>query len=92
MNQDSDSFFGDMTNYELVDLTISIQSANFEAVAIYLSVLSAYLVTAYLAAKSLTRFQLYSISTIYSVFMLMQLVQFVQLGNLQRNLVIYTTV
>lgn len=91
MNQDGENFFGEMSNYELTELAMIVQSTTNEAVAIYLSVLSAYLAVAYLAGDKLTKFQLYSITVIYSAWVAIQFAGFFQLNSLGNDIVFYTT-
>jgi len=59
-----------LTPYEIQDLIWSITAVNYAGLGIHISVLSAYLIVAYATGKKLNKFQLISISLLYSAFIL----------------------
>lgn len=59
-----------LSPYEIQDLIWSITAVNYAGLGIHISVLSAYLIVAYAVGKHLSKFQLVSISLIYSAFLL----------------------
>jgi len=54
-----------MTEYELLDLTTSTIASMYDAVALYMTIVSGYLLVAYLAGSNLTRVQTTIISTLF---------------------------
>ena len=60
----------DMTEYELVDVLISYNTAAMSALALYLTTVSGYLIVGYLAGKSLTASQAVIVSVLFIVFAL----------------------
>ena len=54
-----------MTLYELNDLSVSYQARIAEDFTIYISLVSAFLVVAYLVGQKLTRFQVVAISVMF---------------------------
>ena len=56
-----------MENTELIELSYTALSTSIDAFALYLTILFAYLATAYFAGPTLARFQMLSISIIYSI-------------------------
>ncbi len=70
-----------MSNMELAELALILHSTRLEQVAVLMTVYSAYLVTAYIAAKKLTSFQLTAITLIYSVMVLITIAGYVGLAN-----------
>jgi len=54
-----------MTEYELLDLTTGTIDSMYDSVALYLSIVSGYLLVAYLAGANLTRTQTTIISTLF---------------------------
>jgi hypothetical protein len=81
MEQAALNFYSDMSNYELHDAIYTAASLVIGLYTLSLTVISAYLVVAYLAGRQLTKFQLLSISIIYSVFLLILIMLiFGQLG------------
>ena len=59
-----------MTEYELVDVLISYNTAAMSALALYLTTVSGYLIVAYLAGKNLTASQTVIVSVLFIVFAL----------------------
>ena len=59
-----------MTEYELVDVLISYNTAAMSALALYLTTASGYLIAAYLAGANLTRSQAVFVSVLFIVFAL----------------------
>jgi hypothetical protein len=57
-----------MTEYELVDVLISYNTAALSAMALYLTTVSSYLIVAYLAGKNLATSQVVIISVLFIVF------------------------
>ncbi len=57
-----------MSSYELIDLIFSGSSAAAENVAIYISILLAFFLTAYYFGNKLGKVELVLISVVYSVF------------------------
>ncbi len=70
METDISEFFSDLSKYELLELFYTISGNVTNNITVFITALSAYLALAYIAGKDLTRFQVYSISTIYSAFVL----------------------
>jgi len=56
-----------MTEYELLDLTAGSINSMYDSVALYLSIISGYLLVAYLAGDKLTRVQTIIISILFVV-------------------------
>ena len=86
MNTELASFFEGMTNHELAELYIGMQSNLTEMMAVYISVLFAYLAVAFLVGNKLNSFQLYTISIIYSFFSLNAIWSIAQVGRAQIQL------
>lgn len=61
------NLYSGMTNFELSDLQLNMISNATNIFAIYISLLFAYLALAYIEGKNLSRFQLMTISGVYSV-------------------------
>ena len=57
-------------NSELMEILFLAFSATMEAFALYLTILFAYLAAAYFAGRALSRFQVISLSVIYSIVLL----------------------
>lgn len=74
MEQTALDFYRGMSNYELQDAIHSSSSFLIELYTLCLTVIFAYLVVAFLVGKQLTKLQLFSISIIYSVFLLILIV------------------
>lgn len=91
MNPEAVNFYGEMTNYELGELSMSMLSNVNQSLSIYVSVLFAYLAVAYLAGSKLSQFQLYAISGIYSIFMISQIASLYIQVTSQQELVSYMT-
>ena len=68
LDQERLDFYRSMTNFELTEVALSYNSAILEQATVFISVLSAYLIAAYLVGTKLDRFQLLSITIIYSLF------------------------
>ena len=71
-----------MTEYEYQELLIATASLVTDLVAVFISVLVAYLACAYLVGNKLTKFQLIAVSFTYSMFSL--LIITLVYGNLMR--------
>ena len=71
-----------MTEFEYQELLIGTSSLVTELVAVFVSVLIAYLACAYLVGNKLTRFQFIAVGITYSMFSL--LIIFLVYGNLMR--------
>lgn len=56
-----------MTEYELRDLQLSINSNITELVALFISIFAAYLICLYMVGNKLNKFQCIGISFIYSL-------------------------
>ncbi len=82
-------FYEGLTTFELISLMHSNQSLTIAFFTVFMTMLFAYLVMAYIAAKKLSRFQAITISTIYSFAIL-----FTMIGILDstRNIDIIETV
>jgi len=63
-----EEFYSTMSNFELSELTLLYNSAQLEYVVVFVSVLFAYLAAAYLSGSKLTRFQVLTLSSVYSAF------------------------
>ena len=62
-----------MTEYELIDAYQSVEASWQGAVSIYISILFAYLATAYFVGEKLTRSQVVIVTGLYSLFSLFML-------------------
>lgn len=71
-----------MTEFEYQELLIGTSSLVTELVSVFISVLVAYLVCAYLVGNKLTRFQLIAVSFTYSMFSFLLIL--LVYGNLMR--------
>jgi len=73
-----------MTEGELLSHYWSAQSAGANAIVVYMSVLSAYLVVAFIAGKSLSRSQVVFVTSAYlvfSVFSIWGILQYYSVGH-----------
>lgn len=61
------NLYSTMTSFELSDLQLNMIANATNIFAIYISLLFAYLALAYIEGKNLSRFQLITISSVYSV-------------------------
>jgi|ETNmetMinimDraft_35_1059890.scaffolds.fasta_scaffold29128_3 hypothetical protein len=79
-----------MSAFELADLQTTYQGLTNSTITAFTSATFAYIVLCYLAASKLTRNQLFAVSIVYSIFMLIQIVMLVSYsGNtmsLQRHI------
>jgi hypothetical protein len=73
-----------MTEYELVDVLISYNTAALSAMALYLTTVSSYLIVAYLTGKNLATSQVVMISVLFIVFAL--LFGYAAFGYMRRGL------
>ena len=62
-----------MTEYELIDAYQSVEASWQGAVSIYISIVFAYLATAYFVGEKLTRLQVAIVSGLYTLFSLFML-------------------
>ncbi|MFK7864835.1 MAG: hypothetical protein AB8B95_11490 [Pseudohongiellaceae bacterium] len=67
--------FEEMSAFELADLEATYQGLTSSTLTIFTSALFAYLVLVYLAASKITKGQLFAISVIYSIFLLLQVAE-----------------
>ncbi len=63
-------FYSDLSKFELLELFYTVSGNVTDNITVLITTLFAYLALSYIAGKDLSRFQVYSISTIYSVFVL----------------------
>ena len=71
--------YSDLSTYEQIELFYTVSGNVTENITVLITTLFAYLALAYIAGKDLSRFQVYSISTIYSVFI------FFMVGGISRD-------
>lgn len=62
--------YSEMTNYELIDLFYTVGGNITDNITVLITTLFAYLALAYIAGKKLSKFQVASITTIYSAFII----------------------
>lgn len=65
-----ENIFTELSRYELLELFYTISGNVTNNITVLITALSAYLALAYIAGKDLSKFQVYSISVIYSAFVL----------------------
>lgn len=70
-----------MTNFELSQIGLTFNMSFQNQIAIFISILFAYIVAAYLVGSKLNKFQLWSITTIYSLFSVLTLSALYNLGT-----------
>ena len=70
MDFDLSEFLGELSHYELIDAYYSVRSALVSDVTIFMTILFGYVTVAYFVSAKLSRFQAFTISTIYSLFAL----------------------
>ena len=58
-----------MNEYEMIEATYAIRQAGAADVTSFFTVLSAYLIVAYLVGDKLSRFQLWAISGLYTLYL-----------------------
>lgn len=78
-----------MTLVEFHETLSGIQGNIIDLTGQYISVFVAYLVCAYFVGKKLSKFQVFAITTTYSIFQLLMI--FIALGNVNRALSIIRT-
>ena len=74
MNQSILDFYGSMSEFELADLQASIWDGMMGTLAIFISVLFAYLAAAYYEGRKLSMYQAIAISSLYSMFQFIMIV------------------
>jgi hypothetical protein len=77
------------SSYELAELILGTLSTGIEQLTLFLTVLFAYFAVAYLVGKKLTKFQLYSITFVYSAFQLVAVVTFMSLQQRLEVLLVF---
>ena len=65
-----ENIFTELSRYELLELFYTISGNVTNNITVLITALSAYLALAYIAGKDLSKFQVYTISVIYSAFVL----------------------
>lgn len=60
-----------MTNYEMMDLQDGSSANLTQGYAIFISILFAYLAAAYFVGRKLSRFQVWTVTSIYSAFVIL---------------------
>ena len=68
LDQERLEFYRSMSNFELNEIALNYSSSILEQATVFVSVLFAYIIAAYLVGPKLDRFQLLAITTIYSFF------------------------
>ena len=68
------NIYSTLTNFEILELTYLIRSDIYFNLSIFMTALFGYIAVAHIAAKSLSRFQLWSISSIYTLLITVELV------------------
>ena len=81
MNPFDPSYYQDMSKFELAELVLQLHATRVDQVAVLLTILSAYLVVAYLVARKLSLFQLIAITLIYSVSTIVTVLGYWSLGR-----------
>ena len=66
--------YSDLSNFELLELTYLIRSDIYFNLSIFMTALFGYIAVAHIAAKSLSKFQLYSITGIYTLLIVVELI------------------
>ena len=91
MDNASREAFEQMSSFELQDLMLTYNSTLLEQSTVFMSGLFAYLACAYFVGKKLTRFQLASITAIYSVFSINLVVGHFVIANTAVDLLLFLT-
>ena len=66
--------YNNLSDFELLELTYLIRSDIYFNLSIFMTALFGYIVIAHIAARSLTKFQLLSISSIYTLLIAVELI------------------
>lgn len=70
MDPTDPSYYADLTKFEMAELALMYHAARLEQVSVLIAIFTGYIATAYLIASKLTRFQLVSITFVYSIMVL----------------------
>lgn len=91
MTEGEREFYSTMSNFELSELSIMLVSTLQDQLALFASVLFAYLATAYFAGKNLSRTEAIAASGVYLVFQLQFIFSYFQLSQNAATLIEYIT-
>ena len=84
-------YLTEMSAFELAELQTHLHSTNLEQIAMFMSLLSAYLIVAYLVGSQLTRFQVWAASSIYALFSLIIVIGYFNLFIQLAEVIYYRT-